>query len=62
MAQLALNYGADDFGGTLIGEEVVTATGARSTELSALKIINAIKQVGFEVAERDNFYKTIKNY
>jgi cyclic dehypoxanthinyl futalosine synthase len=39
MAQLALNYGADDFGGTLIGEEVVTATGSRSTELSAHKII-----------------------
>ncbi len=62
MAQLALNYGADDFGGTLIGEEVVTATGARSTELSAHKIIDAIKQIGFEVAERDNFYRTIKNY
>ena len=62
MAQLALNYGADDFGGTLIGEEVVTATGSRSTELSAHKIIDAIKQIGFEVAERDNFYQTIKNY
>jgi len=61
MAQLALNYGADDFGGTLIGEEVVTATGARSTELSANKIINSIKQVGFQVAERDNFYHTVKN-
>ena len=31
MAQLALNYGADDFGGTLIGEEVVSATGETST-------------------------------
>ena len=62
MAQLALNYGADDFGGTLIGEEVVTATGARSTELTAHKIIDAIKQIGFEAAERDNFYQTIKNY
>lgn len=60
MAQLALNYGADDFGGTLIGEEVVSATGAASTELTAQKIINAVKQVGFEVAERDNFYRTIK--
>ena len=60
MAQLALNYGADDFGGTLIGEEVVSATGAASTELTAQKIINAIKQIGFDVAERDNFYQTIK--
>jgi len=61
MAQLALNYGADDFGGTLIGEEVVTATGARSTELSSHKIISSMKQIGFQVAERDNFYRTVKN-
>ncbi|MGI0004322.1 MAG: CofH family radical SAM protein, partial [Candidatus Nitrosotenuis sp.] len=27
MAQIALQYGADDFGGTLIGEEVVSCTG-----------------------------------
>lgn len=60
MAQLALNYGADDFGGTLHGEEVVTATGARSTTLTAEKIINAVKQIGMQVAERDNFYKVIK--
>lgn len=60
MAQLALNYGADDFGGTLIGEEVVSATGSRSTELTSDRIIAAIKRVGFRAAERDNFYKLIK--
>lgn len=60
MAQLALTYGADDFGGTLIGEEVVSATGARSTELTSDKIIAAIKQIGFMAHERNNFYETIK--
>ncbi|MGI0028651.1 MAG: cyclic dehypoxanthinyl futalosine synthase, partial [Nitrososphaera sp.] len=60
MAQLALNYGADDFGGTLIGEEVVSATGARSTELTADKIIAAVKQAGFGAAERDNSYRIMK--
>jgi cyclic dehypoxanthinyl futalosine synthase len=60
MAQLALSYGADDFGGTLIGEEVVSATGARSTELTADKIIAAIKQIGFMAHERNNFYETIR--
>jgi len=60
MAQLALTYGADDFGGTLIGEEVVSATGARSTELTSDKIITAIKQIGFMAHERNNFYETIK--
>ena len=60
MAQLALTYGADDFGGTLIGEEVVSATGARSTELTSDKIITAIKQIGFQAHERNNFYETIR--
>jgi cyclic dehypoxanthinyl futalosine synthase len=60
MAQLALQCGADDFGGTLHGEEVVTATGARSTTVNAEKIIGAVKQIGMQVAERDNFYRIIK--
>jgi cyclic dehypoxanthinyl futalosine synthase len=60
MAQLALNYGADDFGGTLHGEEVVTATGARSTTLTAGKIIDAVKQIGMQVAERNNFYNIVR--
>ncbi len=60
MAQMALQYGADDFGGTLLGEEVVSCTGARSTELTAAKIISAVKQIGYEVEERDNFYNTVK--
>ena len=59
MAQLALQYGADDFGGTLIGEEVVSCTGARSTELTDKKIIDAIHQIGYTVEERDNFYNPI---
>ncbi len=56
MAQLALGYGADDFGGTLIGEEVVSCTGARSTELTGKVIVEAIRQIGYEAEERDNFY------
>lgn len=56
MAQMALQYGADDFGGTLIGEEVVSCTGARSTELTGKIIRDAIGQIGYEAVERDNFY------
>ena len=59
LAQLALQYGADDFGGTLIGEEVVSCTGARSTELTSQKIIDSIHQIGFEAEERDNFYNPV---
>ena len=60
MAQLALTFGADDFGGTLIGEEVVSATGARSTELNSMSIIESIKQIGFTAIERDNFYNILR--
>lgn len=59
MAQLALQYGADDFGGTLIGEEVVSCTGARSTELTGKIIIDAIDQIGYRAEERDNMYNPI---
>lgn len=60
MAQLALQYGADDFGGTLIGEEVVSCTGSRSTELTDKRIIDSIHQIGYQVEERDNFYNSIR--
>ena len=62
MAQIALQYGADDFGGTLIGEEVVSCTGSRSTELTGQRIIDAIHQIGYQVEERDNFYNTVRMY
>jgi cyclic dehypoxanthinyl futalosine synthase len=62
MAQLAIFHGSDDFGGTLIGEEVVSATGARSTELLASSIINSIKAMNFIPAERNNNYDIIKQY
>ena len=59
MAQMALAYGANDFGGTLIGEEVVSCTGARSTELTDSRIRGAILQAGYVPAERDNFYNML---
>ncbi|MEM2920452.1 MAG: cyclic dehypoxanthinyl futalosine synthase [Candidatus Nitrosocaldus sp.] len=62
MAQLALHYGADDFGGTLHGEEVVSATGARATTLTQERIVKAIKQVGMRAAERDNMYNIIRYF
>lgn len=60
MAQLALAYGADDFGGTLMGEEVVSCTGARSTELTDERVVGAIRQMGYAADERDNFYRVVR--
>jgi 2-iminoacetate synthase ThiH len=30
--------------------------------LTAQRIIDAVKQVGFEVSERDNFYRIIRKF
>ncbi len=62
MAQLALHYGSDDFGGTLHGEEVVSATGARATTLTEERIVKAIKQVGMTAVERDNMYNIVRYF
>jgi cyclic dehypoxanthinyl futalosine synthase len=62
MAQLAIFHGSDDFGGTLIGEEVVSATGARATELLQNNIINAIKSMGFIPVERNNNYDVLRKH
>lgn len=62
MAQLAIYHGSDDFGGTLIGEEVVSATGARSTELLAKNIINAIRAMRYTPVERSNNYDIVKYF
>ena len=45
MAQLALHFGADDFGGTLIGEEVVSATEHDQLNLLLWKLLNLLNKL-----------------
>ncbi len=55
LAQVALRFGANDFGSTMIEENVVRAAG---TGYRAAKedIIHAIKSAGFKAAQRDTYY------
>jgi dehypoxanthine futalosine cyclase len=57
----ALHYGADDFGGTIMEENV-----HRSTEWICRAdhndMIQMIRQAGFEPAQRDSFYYIIRTY
>ncbi len=62
VAQLALKYGADDFGGTLYNEKVIPSTGLKMKILRREDIINIIRSIGQVPAERDNFYRIIKVY
>jgi cyclic dehypoxanthinyl futalosine synthase len=55
MAQVALRFGANDFGSTMIEENVVAAAGVKY-KVSVKDIIKAIKSSGFKPAQRDMYY------
>lgn len=59
MAQVALRFGANDFGSTMIEENVVAAAGVKY-RVSLQDIINAIKTADFQPAQRDMYYHIIK--
>jgi len=63
VAQLALNYGADDIDGTILEERIVHAAGTKAALGHAKeKLINLIKDAGKIPAERDTFYRIIRVY
>ncbi len=63
VAQLALNYGADDIDGTILEERIVHAAGTKAALGHAKeKLINLIKEAGKIPAERDTFYNILKMY
>jgi dehypoxanthine futalosine cyclase len=59
LAQLALMYGANDWGGTIFEEEVIPATGKEVGNLRVQEIVRAVKGIRRPVAERDNFYNIV---
>jgi cyclic dehypoxanthinyl futalosine synthase len=61
MAQLALVFGADDFGGVLMEESVVKATGI-DFGITAQKIISLISDAGMVPARRNTEYEILQTY
>jgi cyclic dehypoxanthinyl futalosine synthase len=61
LAQIALRFGANDFGSTMIEENVVASTGVRY-RVSIKDILSAIKEAGFRPAQRDMYYNIIKRF
>ncbi len=61
LAQVALRFGANDFGSTMIEENVVASTGVKYM-VSVNDIINAVKTAGFKTAQRDMYYNIIRRY
>ncbi|NJD56432.1 MAG: dehypoxanthine futalosine cyclase [Nitrospirae bacterium] len=59
MAQVALRFGANDFGSTMIEENVVASTGV-SYCVTKEDIISAIRAAGFIPAQRDTHYNLLR--
>lgn len=57
----ALSYGADDFGGTIIEENVHRATGWIN-KVDHNDMLRMIRSAGFEPAQRNTFYEIIRTY
>lgn len=61
MAQVALRFGANDFGSTMIEENVVRAAGV-AYRVTKDDIVNAIKSAGFQPAQRNTVYNILKRF
>ncbi len=61
LAQVALRFGANDFGSTMIEENVVKAAGV-SYRVSKEDIIQAIQSAGFKAAQRDTYYNILRYF
>jgi len=61
IAEVALRFGSNDFGSTMIEENVVAAAGV-NYRVSMEDIIGAIKNAGFKPAQRDTYYSLIKEF
>lgn len=66
IAQLALRFGANDFGSTMLEENVVSSTGHRVTveEPGKLieRVVNSIRAAGFIPCQRDTYYNILKRW
>jgi cyclic dehypoxanthinyl futalosine synthase len=58
IAQVALKFGANDFGSTMIEENVVAATGV-GFRLSREEIVRQIIDAGYEARQRDHLYRLV---
>ncbi len=57
--QLGLHFGADDFGGTLLEENVLRAAGHRNTTTTE-QVLRVIREAGFTPVERNTLYEPLR--
>jgi cyclic dehypoxanthinyl futalosine synthase len=61
LAQVALRFGANDFGSTMLEENVIASTGI-SYRVTKEDIIKAIRDTGFSPAQRNTHYEILRNF
>jgi cyclic dehypoxanthinyl futalosine synthase len=61
IAQVALRFGANDIGSTMIEENVVAAAGVKF-RLSEERLIELIQGTGFDAVQRDTMYGTLRKH
>lgn len=61
MAQVALFFGANDLGGTMLEENVVAAAGC-SFRMSQEEMISLIHEAGFRAAQRTTLYAIVREF
>jgi cyclic dehypoxanthinyl futalosine synthase len=59
VAQIALEFGANDFGSTMIEENVVAAAGI-TFRMTKQEIVGLIHDAGYDAAQRDTTYSILK--
>lgn len=60
IAQLALNFGADDLDGTIGEEKIIHAAGAKSSAgITRQQLEKIISEAGYQPVERDSFYREV---
>jgi aminodeoxyfutalosine synthase len=61
LAQVALNYGADDLHGTILEEHIFHMAGATTPQLQTeAEMVKAIRETGRTPVQRDTFYRPVK--
>src|SRR5213595_2363884 len=61
LAQVALNYGADDLHGTILEEHIFHMAGAKSPQLQTeAEMVKAIRETGRTPVQRGTFYEPLK--
>jgi cyclic dehypoxanthinyl futalosine synthase len=62
IGQTALCMGANDIGGLLLEENVVTAAGIQPTQKTISEMLKVIHTLGKDAAQRDTAYRILKHY